>query len=136
MSKLEVRKSKFRSSQAERDAARAEYERLKARKAEIEAEMKAMGNVLNPFVEAAQFVCDVNGDPPSINTLRTSLERYKHYIALTDELRDVVDRRDKASLESRRYQWTAGKIGTLCFVVRGEGDTRQEALERAKGKEP
>jgi len=132
MSKLEVQKAKRRSSQAQRDAAKAEYERLMARQAEIEAEAKAMGNVLKPFVDAAQFVCDVNGDPPSIDMLRTALARYKHRMALAEERIDVVGRRDNASAESRYYQWTAGRIDQGFFVVLSRGDTRKEALDKAK----
>ena len=135
MTKLEVRKSKCRSSQAQRNTARAEFERLKARQAEIEADSREMGNVLKPFVDAAQFVCDVNGDPPSIDTLRTALESYKHRVALADDLRDVVERKNEASIESHYYQWRAGRFNHGIFVVLGEGDTRKEALDKAKGKE-
>ncbi len=135
MTKLEVRKSKFRSSQAQRDAAKAEYERLKARQKEIEAELRAIGNELTPLIKAAEFVCDVNGDPPSIDTLRAALEKHKHRVTLSDELHDVAGRKNAASAESRRYQWAAGRINNMFFVVLGEGDTRQEALDKAKAKE-
>lgn len=135
MTKLEVRKSKFRSSQAQRDASKAEYERLKARKAEIEAELRAIGNDWGRIVKAAEFVCDVNGDPPSIDTLRAALEEHKHCVALSDELQNIAKRRNGVSAESRRYQWQAGRINGGFFIVLGEGDTRQEALDKAKAKE-
>jgi len=134
MTKLEVKKARKRSSQAQRDAAKAEYEQLKARKTEIEAELRAIGNELTPLVKAAEFVCDVNGDPPSIDNLRAALEVHKHRVALGDELMDVVGRRNNASAQSHYYQWRAGRMNGGFFVVLGEGDTRQEALEKAKSQ--
>ncbi len=135
MTKLEVRKSKLCSSQSLRDAARAEFERRRPVRPKSKPNCGPSGVRLPPLVKAAEFVCDVNGDPPSIDTLRTALEKHKYRVALGDELRDVVERKNEASIESRRYQWAAGSINSMFFLVVGEGDTRKEALDKAKVKE-
>lgn len=130
--KLQIRKSKFRSSQEMRDAAKTEHARLKAKLAEIMDKLKAIKDPLPEFIKAAEFVCDVNGDHPSIDTLRDALAIVKHQRSLRDERMEVEKQRAAIAGEMCRYQWSAGENRGMFFHVLGHGDTKHEAVTMAE----
>lgn len=122
---------------------RAEWRRLNveaaARLKEIEAELEPLTaqSVLDQMTKAAQFVCDVNGDHPSIDLLRGVLVDAANRAALKSEQADIEQARK--SRHPYWYRYKAAKVQSLGGLsmahILCEADTAAELMEAiAKAK--
>jgi hypothetical protein len=134
--KLHIQKSPKRSSAALRAEARAQLDAAKTREKEIIAATTSASDWTDELIKAARFVVDVNGDPPSIDTLRTTVSTAEQQHALREEHVELMKRIEKLRGLMLHYQFRAGTISCndLIFHVYGEGDTRKEALEKARAE--
>ena len=137
--KLQVQKYKARSSPAARQKAQAELDVCKRREQEIKAATIDWRRCSHAVVKAGRFVVDVNGDPPSIDQLRSAVEEAERQIALSEESADLRKKMESLRGEAGYYQFVAGhmrgSVGFSYFVVSGQGDTKKEALENARKRE-
>jgi predicted nuclease with TOPRIM domain len=129
---MDTRKYKRKSSPEARAKAKAELDEVRKRLAVVETERSKLTEWATALRKAARFVCDVNGDPPSIDHLRTAVEAAERHAALSDEWRELRDRRTRLTAAATYYQWIAGTGGAIGFLVRGQGDTRAEAIADAQ----
>ena len=136
MKKIEVQKYRHPSSPAKREVAKSQLTEINRQMAENKAATVATQEWLKPLLKAARFVVDVNGDPPSIEQLQVAIEQAERQRALGEEHRELRIERDRLASESRYHQYHAGHVsgvGGIGFLhVVAEGDTKREALEKAK----
>ena len=129
---MDTRKYKRKSSPEARAKAQAELDEVRKRLATVETERSKLTECATALRKAARFVCDVNGDPPSIDHLRAAVEAAEQHAALSDEWRELRDRRAKLTAAATYYQWIAGTGRAFGFFVGGQGDTRAEAVADAQ----
>lgn len=123
---------------------RAEYLTLNAvanaRIKAIDAELKssAMKSITERLTKAAQFVCDVNGDHPSIDQLRIVVAEATRRDAMNEERRTLDKERNSRITWVKRYKVTRmSDIGSIFAVVEADADTAAELMEKIKdGKYP
>jgi uncharacterized protein YoxC len=128
---MDTRKYPRKSSPEARAKAKAELDEVRKRLAVVEIERSKLIEWATALRKAARFVCDVNGDPPSIDQLRAAVADAERHADLSDEWRELRDRRTKLTAAATYYQWIAGTGGAIGFIVRGQGDTRVQAVEHA-----
>ncbi len=136
---LHVEKSKRPSSPEKRAAAKAKLSELLERIEENKAAKLAAKDWPAPLLAAARFVVDVNGDPPSIDQLREAVENAERHQELSGEYGELHTTRRRLAPESHYYQWQAGEVNVIggalsAFFVLGEGDTKKEAMEKARSR--
>ena len=129
---MDTRKYKHKSSPEARAKAKAELDEVRKRLAVVETERSKLTEWATALRKAARFVCDVNGDPPSIDHLRAAVADAERHAALSDEWRELRDRRTQLTAAATYYQWIAGTGGAIGFIVRGQGDTRAQAVADAQ----
>lgn len=109
-----------------------------ARRKELETPLKVSSHsVLLTILPAAEFVCDVNGDHPSIDQLRAALAKAMAHVAVVDE-----------DLALKREQRTLNTHGKRCNVLEAQhlipgfpvsiqlcdGDTWEEVVGKLQRK--
>ncbi len=134
--RLQITKRRFRSSPAQRERAHSELMEMKARQEQIKTELLDDMHHWHALVKAARFVVDVHGDPPSMDHLRDAVEAAERQIALAEESAELRKTIEKLQSDASYYQYAAGYArgsnGIAFFMIVGQGDTKAEALEKAK----
>lgn len=117
----------------QREAAKAERSRASARSKELTEQLGKMRAPLYPLMDAARFVCDVNGDPPSIDQLRTALDAAELHLKLTEERKaeQVI-----AMKSTWSYRYMVGDDGGWCSIIHGQADSWDELIEKMEVKKP
>lgn len=122
-----------------REEARKQLEENKKTIASIEERLKALGPIevaQKKLMEAAEFVCDVDGDDPSIPQL-------KEAVAVMNQIRNAKAMLMKAKKEGNELlaksftkRFKVGYVdnaipGFPVAHIHGEGDTWEEAFEKS-----
>lgn len=126
-------------TQKQRDAARAGWEIAERKSAELLEESKSIGPTTPALREAARFVVDVNGDHPSIDQLRTALEKHERGIAINEELAELKRAKNRLLSDCHSYRYQVSSISEVIHgfplsTVLASGDSWEEVLEKLEVK--
>jgi hypothetical protein len=130
MAKPTIRRYKRPSSPERRQAARDRIAAIKAREEAIIARQKELRGWNERLTRAARFVVDVNGDPPSIPELATTVADAEESLELSQERRELIDERRKTQGASWYHQFDAIDDSGFIGVVVATADS----LRELKGK--
>lgn len=87
------------------------------------------------LLTAAEFVCDVNGDDPSIPELKLAVQSRQEYLAMKEQRQDLEKaiRQCDTGMHSRRYQINEYVNGPIPMnVVLAYGDTWSDVCEQLR----
>lgn len=101
---------------------------------ELTALRKRIGNHWDQLLKAADFVCDVNGDSPSIDQLREAVAVSHRIVELTERYRELKEEIPRLTPHSRRCEIV--EDNTWCTTWLAGADTWAELCEELKAKAP
>lgn len=120
-----------------RQVLREQQDANKARIAEIEPILKSLIGHAARLLKAAEFVCDVNGDAPSIDQLREAAAASRQFTELSDERQDLKYQNQKLGGEIMRRRWDCATYFGHPFpheCVEDCSDTLEEMAEKLRAK--
>ena len=136
-----VGEEKGAPSIAKQEELRAKLAALKARKDEIDVELrKANGSPFLALLVSAEFFLAVDGGEPSGTQLRNAVAEARRVTDLRDELRTLCRESDELRGAAYTYRWKAGYIGSIpglgeCCHTHASADTLDELLARIESRE-
>lgn len=131
-----IRENKRACTAKEREANIQKARTLSHRSKEIDDRLNKLDKTKcrNLLVDAARFVVDVNGDPPSIENLKKPLADINEYIALEAEW--LENRRERESIDTHSYRWSVVVERSIyCNHITAEADSLPELIEKIQRKE-
>lgn len=87
------------------------------------------------LLAAAQFVRDVNGDPPSIERLGNAVAMSERFEAARIEYKDLYQEQQSTTHKRYGYRWRAGEVSSMFVHVRFQADSAAELLDKIVGAE-
>lgn len=133
--RAEARDNPKAISGTERAKLMAERAVMKSRQAEIEAELKTIGNGVrdgSELLTAAEFVADVDGDEPSIPQLREAAKSRRRFVDLKAESNDLFNKIRNQPIYAVRCE-IVRKEGIGISVI-AQGDTWEDVCVRIEAK--
>lgn len=133
-----LRENKRASSPEQREQGKVRLAEIRDRVVKIKAELAQLQRHDKRLLIAASFVCDVNGDHPSIDQLREAVAESQRFADLSEERRELEAERSKLSGESCRFRWEACNVNTVGGVqfcsIHESADTLEELAEKFQPK--
>lgn len=108
---------------------------IDARLEQLRPQRIAADKLLLELADAAQFVCDVDGQPAALASLKDATARVKQQIEWTDEVAELRAERERVARSTwafrceLAYLTNIAGIGTMAHVI-SRGDTWAECIER------
>ena len=127
-----LRENRNAATAAERADGNARRKEITARINEIDAELKTIPSGHDKrLLTAAEFVCDVNGDSPSIEQLRVAVAESQRSRALHDERKELDNERRNLAGIGYRHRFEAcvyNTVGNLAAfnAIHESSDTLEE----------
>lgn len=98
------------SSPEVREAAQARLAEIRRRETDIRLEQHDLSGWDDRLIDAAQFVCDVQAGPPSLERLAEALAVAARYKAISVERRDLFEETRRLQGNALHYQWQALQV--------------------------
>ncbi len=108
--KAEIRENKAAPTHEQRQARRARMAEIKAEQEAITAGLKSLKDHAEKLLTAAKFVCDVNGDSPSIEQLMPAVERSQRAFDLLESKRQLQVEFEKLRSGLHQYRFDVATI--------------------------
>lgn len=122
---------------AKRDECNRRRSEIETRKKEIHAETEAMKGHWDRLLAAAEFVCDVNGDHPSIEQLREAVVASKRVKELAEERASLCEEQRKIGSRMYLKKYEVARLdrtmpGFPITVIEHSADTLEELYAKLK----
>ena len=116
----------------EREWRRRKLAELIAEAKEIDAKLagRSWSAELKSIISATEFVCDVNGDSPSITQLSEALAHVKEFVSLSERKEEIIAERRSGALSTHVQRWRIYVDGGMFRHIREQADTLDELAEK------
>jgi hypothetical protein len=118
-----IRKNKSAPTQMKREEMRCRLAQLRSRLVEIGKELQDAMDVFRGLTKTARFVCDVNGDHPSIEQLGVETKKADRMFDLLDEETELRDSRITIESVSQVARYEIVQPAYLGWSVHARADS-------------